>query len=191
MNGLVTHLKKVNKIADFLLIYASSAFVRVDRSPVETLFDRNETRPFQFSNDKIGEFFEIHLLRNTFISLKGYGFMSPKDDSFKPRNWNVSCMSTNPPTLLANEVNNDALCQGKEKTICEFNDKKIFYTNIYIKCSEIRFTTTGPVSGQTTRYQFSLSGIELFGHYYSSRNHQTCLMKSSHFFQFIYIFAIS
>ena len=164
MNGLVTFLKGENKLSDYLSIEASSTFT--NRAAVSTLFDRSTSVFFQFGKNKVGEYFEIHFLKETFFGLTGYGFMSPSTNSFKPRNWNVSCMSTNPPTLLANEKDNKTLCSDvAEDKHCGRNDKQVFYCKNLVKCSNIRFTVTGPVSGQTSNYNFALAGIELFGYF--------------------------
>lgn len=112
MNGLVTFLKGNNQLSNYLSIVASSTYCPdSDRTSVNTLFDRSTSSYFQISeNNKVGDYFEIHFLKETYIGLTGYGFMSTTKNSRKPRNWNVSCMSTNPPTILANEVNNKTLC---------------------------------------------------------------------------------
>ena len=169
MNGLVTYLKRNSKLSEYLSIEASSSYSGSPRAPVNTLFERIESQHFQFDFEKanrVGEYFEIQFLKEAYIGLTGYSFMSAKDNTWKPRNWNVSCMSTNPPTLLANEVNNKTLCSDvAENNFCYKNDKQVFYCKNLVNCSNIRFTVTGPVSGQTSDYAFALSGIELFGYF--------------------------
>ena len=75
-------------------------------------------------------------------------------------------MSTNPPTLLANEKENKTLCGDvAEGSYCKKDDKQVFYSKNLVKCSKIRFTVTGSVSGDPLCYAFKLSGIELFGYF--------------------------
>ena len=168
MNGLVTYLKRNKQLSDYLSINASSTFTGYRKAKVTTLFERSNLSHFQFGKNQVGEYFEIHFLNETFIELTGYGFMSPEKNILKPRNWNVSCMSTNPPTILAAEVDNKTLCSDvPENSYCNKNDKKVFYCKNIVKCSVIRFTETGPVSGQQTLYTFALAGIELFGYFYN------------------------
>ena len=71
----------------------------------------------------------------------------------------------NPPTLLANAVNNDTLCKGKSGWMaCDENDKKAFEcNNNLIKCTNIRFTSTG-VSSYSDYCALILAGVELFGY---------------------------
>ena len=97
---------------------------------------------------------------------------------FKPRNWNVSCMSTI-RRPLGNEVNNDSLCQGHDGSgdFCPTNDKKAFDCTKLVNCSDIRFSTTGPASG-TTSYFFALAGIELFGYYNSYPTSKVSFIKN-------------
>ena len=166
MNGLVAYLKGNNQLSEYLSIEASSTFTDKYRVQVNTLFDRSTSVWFQNGNNKIGEYFEIHFLKGTYIWLTAYGFMSSNMNSWKPRNWNVSCMSTSTPTLLANEVNNRTLCNDvAEDSACNKNDNQVFYCKNLVKCSSIRFTGTGPVSGDDSGYLFALAGIELFGYF--------------------------
>ena len=179
MNGLITYLTSNNLLNDSVSINASSTYTPFfpGMTTVDTLLARNIDNYFQFGKNAIGEYFEVHLLKGTFITLTGYGFMATTKNWYKPRNWNVSCMSTNPPTLLGNEVNNDSLCQGYERDYCPTNDKKAFDCTELVNCSDIRFTTTGPASG-TSSYHFALAGIELFGYYYSYPTSKISFMKN-------------
>ena len=179
MNGLITYLTLNKLLNDSVSINASSTYTPdTYRATVDTLLTRNVNKYFQFGNNAKGEYFEVHLLKGTFITLTGYGFMATTKNWYKPRNWNVSCMSTNPPTLLGNEVNNDSLCQGYERDLCPTNDKKAFDCTKLIKCSDIRITTTGHVSGSTSYYRFALAGIELFGYYNSYPTSKVSFIKN-------------
>jgi hypothetical protein len=189
MNGIITYMKSNNVLNNYVSIYASAISSGTNRATVDTLFARNVNVYFQLGNNKIGEYFEIRLLNGSFITLTGYGFMSTTKNYFKPRNWNVSCVSTIPPTLLANEVNNDTLCKGYESDYCPTNDKKAFYSTQHVECSNIRFTVTGYVSGASS-YNIALAGVELFGWFNerkSKRIAETCFITKPMSFPFIYI----
>lgn len=190
MNGLVTFLKGENKLSDYLSIEASSTYTDFYLcTQVSTLFDRSTSVFFQFKS-KLGEYFEIHFLKQAFFGLTGYGFMSSATNTWKPRNWNVSCMSTNPPTLLANEKDNKTLCSDvEEDKSCNKNDKQVFCCKNLVKCSDIRFTVTGPVSGDTSGYGFALAGIELFGYFNTFPKNgifQTIINKCCAFFSSLF-----
>ena len=137
------------------------------------------------SNNKIGEYFEIHFLKGSAVSLNGYGFMSPTANCAILRNCNVSCVSTNLPTLVAYEIDNDKLCPnaGTSSCIkCTSNEKKAFeVSKRNIQCTDIRFTITGGTSLSKTYYDFSLAGIELFGKFglISLLDMKTCLCYNS------------
>ena len=68
MNGLVTYLKKENKLNEYLSIKASSTLSSGSiRASVNTLFNRTNDPFFQFGENKIGEYFEINFLKQTFL----------------------------------------------------------------------------------------------------------------------------
>jgi len=179
MNGLITYLTSNISLNSSVSINASSTYPpdSYGRATVDTLLTRNVNKFFHFGKSAIGEYFEVHLLNGTFITLTGYGFMATTKNWFKPRNWNVSCMSTNPPTLLGNEVNNDSLCQGYERDYCPTNDKKAFDCTKLVNCSDIRFAVTGYASGADV-YWFALAGIELFGYYDSYPTSKVSFIKN-------------
>ena len=131
---------------------------------------------FRLGENRIGEYFEVHFLKGSAVSLTGYGFMVQTSDCTVPRNWNVSCMSTNPPTLLANEVENNSLCpEGSSSgcTGCKSYKKKAYEVskkNVY--CTNVRFASTGPHAFSSV-YYFGLGGVELFGKIMSFLKKQT------------------
>ena len=163
MNGIVKYFRTNNKI-DFISVNATSYYTSY--KPASYLLQQQASNHFQLKNNKIGEYFEIHFLNGSAVSLTGYGFMAKINNCAPPRNWNVSCVSTNPPTLLANEVNNNNLCpEGSSSgcTACSSSKKKAYeVSNKNVYCTDIRFTTTGP-NAYGNIYYFALSGIELFG----------------------------
>ena len=164
MNGIIKYLRTKNK-SDYVSATESSYATSLE--PASYLLKHETTSHFRFGINQLGEYFEVHFLKGSFVSLIGYGILATTQNCNIQRNWNVSCMSTNPPILLANEINNDSLCPGAggpNCNDCTTNEKKLFDINKRnIKCSDIRFTTTGRSSYTSDRYWFSIAGIELFG----------------------------
>ena len=85
-------------------------------------------------------------------------------------------MSTNPPTLLANEVDNKNLCpnsDGSGCVGCQTSEKKAYgCSKINVPCTNIRFTTTGRTAYYDDNWKaFALSGIELFGKLIKGEEH--------------------
>ena len=163
MNGIIKYLRTTGKL-NFISATESSYYTSY--KPASYLLQHATSSLFRLGYDKVGEYFEVHFLKGLAVSLTGYGFMGQTRDCTVPRNWNVSCMSTNPPTLLANEVNNNNLCPEGSSSTCVFcsSYKKKAYEvskkNVY--CTDIRFTTTGR-NAKNIVYYFGLGGVELFG----------------------------
>ena len=198
MNGIIKYLRTNNK-----LNYISTTDNSYDdNNPASNLLQQ-ETSSYFESRNQIGAYFEIHFNVSA-VLLTGYGFMALKSSVAPPRNWNVSCMSTNPPTLLANEVENNLLCpEGSSSTYvsCSSN-KKISYEvskkNIY--CTDIRFTTTKRNAYMCCDwlepyYYFELTGVELFGSYVDYLSNMKCTCFCRNVFRtrcvFIYCFVHS
>ena len=161
----------------FSFISASESFTI--KEPASYLLKQETSSYFGTRNEDVGDYFEIHLLNGYFVFLTGYGFMST-DQNNAPRNWNVKCVSTKPQIILANVVNNDTL---RARTI----DKKAFECkNNLIKCTDIRFTSTGPCSSSSL-YNLILAGVELFGYLKSAPN-DLCMTKISHHFSVFFAF---
>lgn len=156
MNGLIKYLRDNNKMQN---ISATTSSANIAASK---LFEQSTSNVFQLGSSH-SNYFEIQFLNNSYMILEGYGFLARPTNCNAPRNCNVSCMSTNPETLSANEVNNDSLCtEGKPcSSTC-----KVTYETIpnKVKCTNISFSVTGRTLCNNG-YQWTISGIELFGSY--------------------------
>ena len=166
MDGIIKYLNDHNKAS---LITANETSYRSgssDWKPASGLFDQNTPCTFKFNN-KIGEYFEIQFLKGSYVTLTGFGFLAGVRDCSVPRNWNVSCMSENTPKLLYEGKNDKGLCPSiSGSKLCSSGTKKAFTTiSNSVKCTRVRFTTTGPASYSTSCYYFALCGIELFGRF--------------------------
>ena len=164
MNGLIKRLKLLNKLN--IITTSQTSFASNDyNSDASVLLDQSETssKCFKFGENRIGEYFEIHL-KNYVLNLAGYGFKATKANSNIPWNWNVLCSTINPPVILSSESNNQELCPGVSgSNFCPNEKEKAFSVDRKMKCSDFRFTTTGRTSWGSDKYFFALKGIELFG----------------------------
>ena len=188
MNGIIKYLRTNNKF-EFVSATQSSYYSK----PASYLLQHETSGFFRLGNNAKGEYFEVHFLNGSAVSLTGYGFMGQTNDCTFPINWNVSCMSTNQPTLLANEVENTNLCPGGSSstcTACSSRKKKAYEVstkNVY--CTNVRFTTTGP-NGYSNVYYFALGGVELFGTIGNSIGNKkcTCFCRNSFRVRCVFVF---
>ena len=170
MNGVVKYLRTNGK---FSFLSANQSSYILSYKPASYLLLQETTSLFHIRNNSVGEYFEIHFLKKSFVSLTGYGFMGQNNTCAVPRNWNVSCMSTNPPTLLANETENNNLCPEGGSSSCvgctSYKKQAYEVSTKNVNCTDIRFATTGINAKDTFMRNaiyynfFGLSGIELFG----------------------------
>ena len=197
MNGIIKYLRTKSKL-NFISATESSYYPSYN--PASYLLQQETSSLFRINNNQIGEYFELHFLKGLAVSLIGYGFMGQTTDCTVPRNWNVSCMSTNPPTLLANEVENNNLCpEGSSSscTLCSSYKKKAYeVTKRNIYCTDVRFATTGPNAYTNNKkwYYFGLGGVELFGAVGNNLGKEQTIFRKK-FFRvrcvFIYCFVLS
>lgn len=193
MKGIIDDLNKKNKTR-YIYPIASSTSTLNRRSDVSYIFKHETGKYFQFNNDLVGEYIELVFRDNLAVTLTGYGIMIDIYNIAYPRNWNISCMSTNPPTLLANAVNDKTLCKSAtSKTGCSTYDKQAFEcSNKVTKCRNIRLTVTGPSSYGDNWHCIAIVGLELFGtlHYLPIEGKNSCSSRSftrTHYFIICYL----
>ena len=169
MNGIIKYMRG-KKMMNYLSANESSCVKNDPFKPAYSLLEQSESNNFQLYANKKGEYFEIHFLNGSFVYLTGYGIMASTVNHAVPRNWEVSCMSTNPPTTLDNVAKNYDLCPYATSSItCKTNEKKAFECDTkFVKCTSVRFAATGFTAYAVNHYNIALSGIELFGYFISS-----------------------
>ena len=166
---------KLLSISDIIInqniIVKESSFYVHETNPrvhAEELIYRRQAMGWA-SENRPNSYFEI-LFPFHVIELTNYTFLATAQDDEIPRNWSVYCMDRNQKQVLAEEINNNELCDGKTglEVYCGEYDTKIFPIKRKQLCQRIRFEQTGKNSA--LRDYFVLSGVELFGNlFYSFR----------------------
>ena len=168
LNGIFEKLFSISNIIENqnVIVTESSIYDVPDdhRLPASSLLYREE-RTAWASENKENSYFQIFFPFHQ-IELTNYTFMTTSEDDEIPRNWAVYCMDNNQKTVLAEETNNQILCDGKSglDVHCKEYDKEIFPVKTIKRCKTLRFQQTGLNS--SFRNYFVLSGIELFGSLY-------------------------
>lgn len=183
MNGIVKYNReKLNK--RFLSTNETEYSTR--QQPSSWLLNQNTSKHTILRPSNSEQYFEIHFLRNSFVYLTGYGFLSATNNYAVPRNWNVSCVSKKPRVILADAVNNKTLCpDATASKLCSPNDKKAFECkNTFIKCTNIRFSVTGLSAANS--WNFALAGIELFG-FFGIGSGEYCTSSQVNIFRFLWM----
>ena len=143
-------------------IYPENDIGEVLKSAKNLVYRKNET--VWASNGKVNEYFEIYFPYHA-VELSNYTFMASANDDDIPRTWSVLCLDNDKEVELAQEIDNQKLCNGIHGVglsyHCKIYDKQIFGTANQKICRRIRFKLTGKNSSD--KFHFVLSGVEVFG----------------------------